>query len=269
MNAFFDQNIAIIGMGNIGKMLLERLRIMGVPFERLFVCDTDLERVKAVVSQTGCKTFELLQPTGINPSVWLLCVGPKAILSVLRSLKGQLHPGHVIISFAAAVPMEELEQQVPQGVNVVRVMPNMPSLIGQGMNPASHSQQSSADTREMVKELLKQLGETVEVRDDQMNWCVGLSGAAMRSVLPAIEGMIRAGVEAGLTETEARHIAAQVVLGTAELVKQPSMTIQQIKQLTPMETLDENLVEKIYYAAASGAKEKIEALQQKILLENQ
>lgn len=119
----------------------------------------------------------------------------------------------------------------------------------------------------MVMELLDELGRTVEMRDEQMNWCVGLSGAAMRSVLPAIEGMIRAGLEAGLTEENARLIAAQVVMGTAGLVKHSSLTFPELKALTPMETLDEALVERLYYDAAVGAKNKIDRLQEIIAAE--
>jgi pyrroline-5-carboxylate reductase len=119
----------------------------------------------------------------------------------------------------------------------------------------------------MVLKLLDSLGKTIESRDDQMNWYVGLSGAAMRSVLPVIEGMIRAGIDAGLNEADARFIAAQVVMGTAGLVKHTSLSLAEIKNLTPMETLDEALIERLVADAAAGAKKKIDSLQEKIVQE--
>lgn len=264
MKALLNKRIAVIGVGNIGRMLLERMRIMGVYANRMVVCDSDPERAQAAAEPVGACVINLNEPDGCEADLWLLCPGPKAILPVIEKLTPRLKDGDVVVSFAAAVPMSSLEVCLPEKVSVVRVMPNMPSLVGRGMNPVCFSERASKEARAMVMELLDELGRIVEVRDDQMNWCVGLSGAAMRSVLPAIEGMIRAGVEAGLTEEHARLIAAQVVMGTAGLVKHSSLTFPEIKALTPMETLDEALVAQLYYEAAVGATNKIDQLQKKI-----
>ncbi len=91
----------------------------------------------------------------------------------------------------------------------------------------------------------------------------------MRSLLPVIEGMIRAGIDAGLSGKKARKIAAQVMLGTAELVtKMEDMSLADIKALTPMETVDEGEVARIFEETAAGAKDKIDRLQASILNEN-
>lgn len=83
------------------------------------------------------------------------------------------------------------------------------------MNPAVYGASVTPDARALVEAVLATLGDSIEVTDDQMNWCVGLSGAAMRSLVPVLEGMTQAGVEAGLSERDARRVAAQVMLGTA------------------------------------------------------
>ena len=91
----------------------------------------------------------------------------------------------------------------------------------------------------------------------------------MRSLIPVIEGMINSGHKAGLSTKKARKIAAQVMLGTAELVEQLDETsLADIKALTPMETVDEGQVAQIFEDAASGAKAKIDRLQAAILSEN-
>lgn len=263
-NAFRKHRIAVLGAGNIGRMLLERMRVMGVPPDRMAVCDTEPERAAAAASAVGACVFDLQDPSLCEATIWLLCAGPKAIVPLLKTIQNELKSGHLVISFAAGVPMSVLEALVPPEVGVARIMPNMPSLVGQGINPVSFSERTSVDARRLVFEVLDALGTTVEVRDDQMNWCVGLSGAAMRSVLPAIEGMIHAGLAAGLKETEARLVAAQVVMGTAGLVKQTSRSMDELKALTPMEMLDEGLVENLFYEAALNAKKKIDLLEQNI-----
>lgn len=265
MKALLNKRIAVIGAGNVGRMLLERMRLLGVFANKMVVCDSDPERARAAAEPVGAGVIDLHQPDGCEADLWLLCTGPKAILPLIQTLAPRLKAGDVVVSFAAAVPMDSLEACLPKQVSAARVMPNMPSLVGQGMNPVCFSESATKEARAMVLELLEGLGRTLEVRDDQMNWCVGLSGAAMRSVLPAIEGMIRAGLEAGLSEADARLIAAQVVLGTAELVMDSALSQEEIKNLTPMVTIDETLIERLYYEAAVGAKKKIDQLQEKIV----
>ncbi len=258
---------AIIGAGNVGKMLLERLRIMGVPANALWVYDTDMNRAQAVAASVGATVFELAKNMPPRVTVWLLCSGPKTIVPLIEQLRPFIKPGDTLISFAAAVPLTKIEALVPEQVNVARIMPNMPSLVGRGMNPVSFSERATKESRELVFDLLEALGGTIEVLDEQMNWCAGLSGAAMRSVLPVIAGLIRAGIEAGFNDTDARLIAAQVVLGTASLVKHTTMDLEEIKSLTPMETIDEALVEELFYESVIATKEKIQALQKKIFPE--
>lgn len=128
------------------------------------------------------------------------------------------------------------------------------------MNPVVYSASAPDEVRALVDELLAYLGETLEVQDEQMNWCVGLSGTAMRSLLPALEGMIQAGKEA-----EARKIAGQVMLGTAALLLHTELPVEQVKSLTPMQTVDEAAVAQVFVEAARGAKAKVDANQEKLL----
>jgi pyrroline-5-carboxylate reductase len=160
--------------------------------------------------------------------------------------------------------LEWLESWLPSEVMVARVMPNAPSLFGQGMNPVAYGRRITPEGRALVRSVLNCLGETLEVSDELMNWCVGLSGAAMRSLLPALEGMTQAGIEAGLSAEDARRVAAQAMLGTAAVALQTELSFEEIKSLTPMQTVDEAAVAKTYLEAARAAKEKIDQAQRKI-----
>ncbi len=132
------------------------------------------------------------------------------------------------------------------------------------MNPIAYGQHVTPEARALAEALLKILGETIIVQDSQMNWCVGLSGAAMRSLLPALLGMTLAGIEAGLSEKDARRVAAQVMLGTANVALQTDMTFEEIKALTPMQIIDETVVTKLFLEAVQTAKGIIDQLQDKL-----
>ena len=269
MNTLNKITIAVIGVGNIGRILLERLLSSGVPVSHLVVCDIDEGKAKAAAVDFGVQTCTITDLKLFDASLILMCVGPKAILPVVKDLASDLKPDQTLVSFAAAVPISEIEKVTPTGAKVVRIMPNTPSLIGRGMNPVCFSDNADQETREIVFELLSYLGETLEIPDDLMNRSVGLSGAAIRSVLPAIEGMIQAGMDAGFSEEQARILVSQSFLGIATLVNESNLSIQELKKLTPLETIIEVLAQQIFYDATAGTNEKIDALQQKILSEVQ
>lgn len=259
-----DLNIAIIGMGNIGRILVERL-LIGVRPEKIVLCDSDRDHLQAVAQEFGVRGVALDDAAVCSAEVIAIASPPNTVLPIVQQLAAKLRDGQVIISFAAAVPLDRLQRLAPPGVHIVRVMPNAPSLVGRGMNPVAYSASTPPEARTQIEELLSCLGETLVVTDEQMNWCVGLSGAAMRSLLPALEGMIQAGKEAGLADADARQIAGQVMLGTAAMALNTLLTLEQIKSLTPMQTLDETAVTQIFLEAARNAKAKIDALQEKLL----
>lgn len=264
MTMLQSKRIAIIGVGNIGRILLERLTLAGMPADHLVICDSDETRAQKAALRFGTRVCRLTDEALYNVDAFLLASPPTSILSSLRSLSPHLREGQVVVSFAAAVPLQRLEAMLPSGVPAVRVMPNAPSLVGQGMNPVAFGTSISPQARMLIQSILRTLGHCIVVDDSQMNWCVGLTGAAMRSLLPALEGMTQAGVEAGFTEKEAREMAARVMLGTAAVTSTRDLSFDEIKALTPMDTVDETAMREIFLEAARTAKAKVDRLQEKL-----
>ncbi len=256
---------SVLGTGNIGRILALRLRVLGVPGENLTLYDPDGTRRDSVAAETGSRACAGAAAAAENADFLLLAIPPKAVVPLMKELAPGLHPGQTVVSFAAGLPIDRLAGLVPAGVAVVRVMPNAPSLVGRGMNPVVFEASASPDLRARLKPFLAALGDWIEVRDDQMNWCVGLAGAAMRSVLPALEGMVRAGLEAGLSEEESRCVAGKVVQGTGAFLCQTSLSFEEIKSLTPMQTVDEVAVANLFYQAALEAREKVDRVQSRLL----
>jgi pyrroline-5-carboxylate reductase len=243
---------------------LERLRAAGVPLDHLAVCETDLTRETSAAGEFGVRTLSLTDEAACTADIFLMATPPPVVPQILETIADRLRPGQVVVSFAAAMPLARLEVIVPEGVAVARVMPNAPSLVGQGMNPVAFGASVTPEARALIEAVLTTLGDTIEVRDEQMNWCVGLTGAAMRSVLPVLEGMTQAGVKAGLSVAEARRVAAQVMAGTAAVALQTGLSFEEIKALTPMQTIDEMQVAELFVEAARNARGKIDQLQQKL-----
>ncbi len=256
-----EKQWAIIGTGNIGRLLLERLLSSGVRPDHLFIHDSDPLRIESIIKESGVRALYLTEDAFRSVDIIMIATPPKAVKDLLSLISGWLKPHHLIISFANAVSLKRLEALIPPDVAVIRVVPKVPSLVGEGLNPVVYGNRITNEAKALVEELLGILGKTISVRDDQMNWLVGLTGASMRSVLPVLEGLIKAGTEAGLTPEQARDTAARIMLGTASLVLQTGLTLEEIKAMTPLVTVDEDELKNMIFNAARTAKEKMDKMQ--------
>jgi pyrroline-5-carboxylate reductase len=251
----------ILGMGNIGKILVQRLLEVGVPNKNILINDADTSRMTTASAQYKVSAVNLEDAQIGSTDVIILATPPKTVVEILKSLEKTLRPGQLIISMAAAVPIVRMRSVVRQEIPIVRILPNPPSMLGKGMNPVAFEASVTPDVKTFVHTLLEVMGKTIEVKDDQMTWCVGLTGAALRTVLPVLEGMTQAGVEAGLSQDEARRVAAQIMAGTAALALETDIALEQIRSLTPMQTLDEKMVSDLFLETARNTHQKVEATQ--------
>ena len=236
-----------------------------MPADHLVVCDSDPNRISAAAEMFGVRQVILADEAVCAADAILIAVSPKSVADVIHTIADRLHPDCLVISFAAAVPLAHIESMLHPGKPVARIMPNAPSLIGQGINPVAYGASVTPEARELVEAILAALGETLVVHDELMNWCVGLTGASMRSLMPALEGMTHAGVEAGLSEKDARRVAAQAMMGTAALALHTNLSFDEIKALTPMQMVDEEAVSRVFLDAACGAQEKMAQFQKKLI----
>lgn len=255
---------AVLGAGNIGSIVLDRLRAAGVSANRITVCEVDPSRGVQAHARFGVTAVPIEAESSTEADVLLLAIPPGEVVPLLRDMAGRLRPGQIVISLAAAVPLAVLESLVPERVAVARVMPSAPSMVGEGMNPVAYGHSVGQEARQIIEAFLMLLGQTIAVADEMMNWCVGLSGAALRSLLPALEGLTQAGVEAGLSPQEARRIAGHGMRGAADLALRTALTFEEIKKLTPMQMLDETALAEMVLEAARRAREKTDRLQARL-----
>ncbi len=261
-----EKEWAIIGTGNIGTLLIKRLISSGVRPDHLAAYDSDELRLESTVRESGVRALPLTEEEFRSVDIILIATPPNAVKGLLSLISGWLKSHQLVISFANAVSLIRLEKLIPPDVAVIRVLLNVPSLIGEGINPVVYGNRITNEAKALVEELLGILGRTISVRDDQMNWIVGLTGASMRFVLPVLEGLMKAGVEAGLTPASARDAAARVLLGTASLVLQTGLTLDEIKSMTPLVTVDEKQLSEMIFNAARTAKEKMDIIQSESII---
>ena len=150
----------------------------------------------------------------------LLAIKPQVFDLATANIK--LNPNSTVISILAGVTIAKLERAFPQQP-VIRVMPNTPATIGQGMTAIAAGTNAKEKHIDEAKSIFNAVGEVVEVPESSMDAVTGLSGSGPAFVALAIEALADGGVASGLPRAIALQLAIQTVLGTATLLKKTEL----------------------------------------------
>ena len=155
--------------------------------------------------------------------VVLLAIKPQIFASVTSALtiKTDIN-SPLILSILAGVTLDKLGQQFPQ-LPIIRVMPNTPALVGEGMSAIAPNDLVNETQLKTAISLFEASGSVIQVGEYLMDAVTGLSGSGPAFVALMIEALADGGVASGLPRAIALQLAIQTVLGTAQLVKQENL----------------------------------------------
>jgi len=150
--------------------------------------------------------------------VVLVCVKPQNLLPTLAEVREAFRPEQTVISIAAGIPVGAIEEAIGQPIPVVRVMPNTPSLVGEGA--AGYCLGAHADAAHALQaaELFSALGIALQVTEEHMDAVTAVSGSGPAYIFYLLEGLYEGAARAGLPKELAEALVKQTVLGAARLV---------------------------------------------------
>ena len=210
--------IAMIGSGQMGEALIGGwLAAKTVPTEALVATDASAERRDLVKRRFGVRTGTDNRDAASRADVVVLAVKPQILDGVMKELSPAL-AGKLVLSIAAGVTIAHLARLAPKGARFVRVMPNTPVLVREGVSALSFGDGVSAQDQQLARRLFEAVGRAVVVEEKLMDAVTGLSGSGPAYVFMAIEALADGGVKMGLPRTVADLLAAQTVLGAARMV---------------------------------------------------
>lgn len=224
--------LAILGAGAMGQALCRGLLRARVFLPENITCtDIDESKLALLREETGVTTTASNADAASSADVILLSVKPAMVDSVLDSISAVLSKDQLIISIAAGVTLKRLQDRLPEGIPVVRAMPNTPSLIGLGATGFALGEHADQSDEETAKRIFGAVGEAVEVPEGLMNAVTGLSGSGPAYVYLMIEAMAEAGVSVGLSREVSLLLSAQTVLGAAKMVLETGTHPAQLREM--------------------------------------
>lgn len=210
--------IGLIGAGKMATALVQGMIQSGFSQPEQMIAADALEAARS--------TFQ--QQTGINvvssnldvirvSELIILAVKPQVLPAVLAEVAPQAHSGQLYVSIVAGVPLATLQKALPE-CRHIRVMPNTPALVQAGAAGFSPGEQATDDDAKLVEALLSTVGRAVQVPESQLDAVTGLSGSGPAYVFEMIEALSDGGVLMGLPRQTATLLAAQTMLGAAQMV---------------------------------------------------
>ncbi|EDV23280.1 uncharacterized protein TRIADDRAFT_27568 [Trichoplax adhaerens] len=150
--------------------------------------------------------------------VIIVAVKPNILSQVLKEIAPVIRSENLIISVAAGIRIPAIEDPLPNGTRVVRVMPNTPCLVGAGASAYSLGTYAQSRDAETVNKLMSAVGLCEKVPESLIDAVVGVSGSGPAYMFVAIEALADGGVKAGLPRHLALKLAAQTLLGAGKMV---------------------------------------------------
>ena len=210
--------IGFIGLGNMGASLAKAVW-KARNTDTILLSNLSQDKVDTFIASYGGQASSN-EEIFAEADVIFLAVKPAQISSLLTEFQYILEKRQslLLISMAAGVRLEKLASLVPSQHRFIRMMPNTPVSIGQGVISYALSANCQVDDKEVFCQLLKHAGLLFEISEGLIDAATGLAGCGPAFVYLFIEALADAGVQTGLPRETALQMAAQTVLGAGQLV---------------------------------------------------
>jgi len=214
-----SKTLGIIGCGKMAYAIVKGLnKLSDKQFSNIYINDIDSNRIKIFVDEFGSK---LVPPEELvnKADVILLAVKPGQVNTALQATKNAWTSEKTLVSVAAGISTGVIETIVGQKVPVVRVMPNTPCLINQGVIAICGGKYCREQEIEIVNDMFKTMGIVFKVEEKQMDAVTAVSGSGPAYIYLIIESFINAAVNIGMDHNMAHALVMQTIKGGMEMVE--------------------------------------------------
>jgi pyrroline-5-carboxylate reductase len=211
--------IVILGAGKMGEALLSGLLRAGQVPSSVVAIERHEGRAAQIAAAHGISVVadaEIVK----RAETLVVAVKPQDMADALAEVSPQVGADQLVISIAAGITTAFIEQRLPAGVPVVRVMPNTPALVAEAMSVISAGTHASDKHLARAKELFLAVGKVAIIPESQQDAATALSGSGPAYVYYLVESMVDAGILLGMPRQTALELVSQAVYGAATMLRE-------------------------------------------------
>jgi pyrroline-5-carboxylate reductase len=186
--------------------------------KEIMVSEPRGERRAYLENQYGVKTTPENKEVVGNCNVIILAVKPQNMDEVTAGIYGLISPDKLIVSIAAGITLSYLTSRLKTS-NIIRVMPNTPALVQEGMSVLSLCECIPDKDMSIIRDIFMSVGKVIVLPEKYMDAVTAVSGSGPGFIAYFVECMIEAGIRVGLNKDNASELAVQTFIGTAKLLE--------------------------------------------------
>ena len=256
--------VAVLGAGVMGETLLSGLLRAGWTVGDIVVTERRAERAAELAERYGVEVTSNADAVKGAATV-VVVVKPQDMDALLAEIRDALDPDTLVVCIAAGISTAFVESRLPQGIPVVRVMPNTPALVDEGMAAVSPGSHCDDEHLARAEALLAATGKVVRVPEHHQDAVTAISGSGPAYVFYVVEAMIEAGVLLGLPRTTATELTVQTLYGAATMLREtgqhPTVLREQVSSpagttIAALRELDDHKVRAAFLTAMVAARDR-------------
>ena len=224
--------VAFIGGGNMGEAMLSAVLDKGLSTpESISVSDIKESRCQHLEQKYGVMVTSSNRLAAEKRDMVVLAIKPQDLTGVMAELNGHLKPSQLVLSIIAGARIETLRRGLNHS-SVVRVMPNTPAQIGQGMSVWTATAEVTEQQKGWAASILGAMGKEIYVDDEQyLDMATAVSGSGPAYVFLFMESMIEAAVHIGLPRDMAQELVLQTLLGAGHFMEKSGKSPAELRKM--------------------------------------
>lgn len=221
--------IGFIGCGHMASAIIKGVLDAGfLSSQNVFASEMSEEFADKKSKELVIKVFTDNKELAKNSDVIFLATKPNAIKEVLQGIKQELNENKLIVSIAAGVSTKTIEEVLSKQIPVIRVMPNAPAMILEGMSGIVRGKWVNNEQLEFIKEFLSKIGQCLVIDEDKIDVLTAISGSGPAFFYKTINEIARAGEKLGLDYEQALLLSIQTAIGSAKLMLESDLTPEEL-----------------------------------------
>lgn len=213
------KKVGFIGCGNMGSSMVGGLIKSGfLKSEEIIVSTKTEASSKKLRDEFKVATTLDSKTVAKESETIILAVKPNMYKSVVEEIKSELTEDKLIITIAAGISIENMEEWLGDDLKIIRTMPNTPALVGQAMSAVCPNKNVSEEELKYCINIFESFGECEVLEEKYFDGFIAVAGSSPAYVFMFIEAMADGAVKLGIPRAKAYKMAAQSVLGSSKMV---------------------------------------------------
>lgn len=262
-----DKRIFFLGAGSMSEAMLKGLSATAVlPPGQITVCNRrNVARLEELRATYGIVASRDKLGDIATADIVVLAVKPFDVAQALGEIHAALAPGQLLISVAAGVATTAIEARLPEGMPVIRTMPNTSSFVQESATAICRGRWATPEQMAIAGQLFGAIGTVATVDEGAMDAVTGLSGSGPAYIYYVAEALLAAGTAVGLPEETSRELLLQTLYGAARMLREtgkgPAELRRQVTSpngttMAGIAILDEREVHQAFLRAVERATER-------------